>query len=209
MKNNNLQHWLSVANKINSIAQSGLTYTTDKFDQERYRDLLELSIRILEDITSIDSAKLNFVFNREKGYQTPKVGVRAVIVKNKKILLVKEMMDDRWSLPGGWADTGLSPGEAIVSEVKEETGYDVRPMRILGLIHYNRYQTSPFPFDVYQLFMECEIIGGTQSAGTETTEVDFFDIDALPEISHRRVTKKQIVQMYSLSQSNNTQPVFD
>lgn len=67
-------------------------------------------------------------------------------------------MDGRWSLPGGYADTGLSPGETAIKEVKEESGFDVRPVRILGLIDYNRYQQQPFPLDVYQLFMECEIL---------------------------------------------------
>jgi len=205
----NPQHWLEIANRINSIAQSGLTYTTDNFDRERYKDLLDLSIKILNEITGIDSTRLEFIFGRETGYQTPKVGVRAVIVKNEKILLVKERMDEKWSLPGGWADIGMSPGESTVNEVREETGYEVRPKRILGLIHYNKYQPTPFPFDVYQIFLECEIIGGTQSSGAETSEVKFFEIFDLPEISHRRVTVNQIIQMYNVSQESDRLPIFD
>lgn len=89
-KNSVPKHWLEIAKRINSLAQTGLTFTKDKFDRERYSELLELSITILNNITQIDTKKLDFVFNRDIGYQTPKVGIRAVIFKDNKILLVKE-----------------------------------------------------------------------------------------------------------------------
>ena len=202
-------HWLTITKRINSIAQTGLAFSKDEHDRERYTELLALSIRILQNITEIDSKKLEFVFNREGGYQTPKVGIRAVVIKDQKVLLVKEKMDHKWSLPGGWADTGLSPGEITVKEVKEESGYDVKPKRILGLIYYNRYQEEPFPFDVYNLFMECEIDGGEPVSGAETSEVRFFDIDNLPDLSVRRVTKDQIIKMYELSMNKMLEPIFD
>ncbi|MCE4566586.1 NUDIX hydrolase [Maribellus sp. CM-23] len=203
------QHWLTIAKKINSIAQTGLAFTKDKFDRERYTELLDLSIEILNNITDIDTGKLNFVFNRDIGYQTPKVGIRAVVFENEKILLVKEKMDGKWSLPGGYADTGMLPSEIAVNEVKEESGYDVKPLRILGLIDYNKHQERPFPFDVYQLFMECEIIGGQPQTGIETSDVGFFDITDLPELSERRVTKQQILKMHELYQNKDMAPIFD
>jgi len=202
-------HWLTIAKKINSIAQTGLIFTKDEFDRERYTELLDLSIRILHNITMIDSKKLEFVFNRDIGYQTPKVGIRAVVFRDNKILLVKENMDGKWSLPGGYADTGMTPGETAINEVKEESGYDVRPVRIMGLIDYNKYQDKPFPFDVYQVFMECEITGGHATPGMETSAVDFFDIHNLPELSVRRVTKEQILKMYELHMDRSLDPIFD
>jgi len=202
-------HWLTIAKKINSIAQTGLIFTKDEFDRERYTELLDLSIRILHNITMIDSKKLEFVFNRDIGYQTPKVGIRAVVFRDNKILLVKENMDGKWSLPGGYADTGMTPGETAINEVKEESGYDVRPVRIMGLIDYNKYQAKPFPFDVYQIFMECEITGGHATPGIETSAVDFFDINNLPELSVRRVTKEQILKMYELHMDKSLGPIFD
>lgn len=202
-------HWLTIVKRINSIAQTGLAFTKDKFDRERYEELLNLSIEIFNNITEIDSKRLEFVFNRDIGYQTPKVSIRAVIFRNEKILLVKEKMDNRWSLPGGYADTGLTPSEIAINEVKEESGFDVKPLRILGLIDYNKHQKKPFPFDVYQLFMECEIIGGTPTAGIETSDVDFFDINYLPDLSVRRVTKDQILKMFELHKNKKLEPIFD
>lgn len=203
------KHWIEIAKRINSIAQTGLTFTKDKFDKERYSELLELSITIMNNITEIGTKKLDFVFNRDIGYQTPKVGIRAVVFRESKILLVKEKMDGRWSLPGGYADTGMLPSEIAINEVKEESGFDVKPTRILGLIDYNKYQEKPFPFDVYQLFMECEIIGGEAQTGIETSDVGFFEISELPELSERRVTKEQILKMYELYKDKELKPIFD
>ena len=202
-------HWLTIAKKINSIAQTGLAFTNDKFDKERYSELLDLSIQIIQNITDIDSKKLEFVFNRDIGYQTPKLGVRAVVFKENKLLLVKEKMDNKWCLPGGYADIGMTPSEIIINEVKEESGFDVKPTRILGLIDYNKHQERPFPFDIYNLFMECEIIGGKPEVGIETSDVGFFEINNLPELSERRVTKKQIIQMFELFNDKNLEPIFD
>ncbi len=202
-------HWLTIAKKINSIAQTGLAFTKDKFDKERYTELLDLSIQIIQNITDIDSKKLEFVFNRDIGYQTPKLGVRAVVFKENKLLLVKEKMDNKWCLPGGYADVGMTPSEIIINEVKEESGFDVKPTRILGLIDYNKHQERPFPFDIYNLFMECEIIGGKPEVGIETSDVGFFEINNLPELSERRVTKTQILQMFELYNDKNLEPIFD
>ena len=209
MTNTTPDHWLTIAKKINSIAQAGLTFTKDEFDKERYLELQQLSIEILNNITDIDTQKLDFVFNRDIGYQTPKVGVRAVVFREDKILMVKERMDDKWCLPGGYADTGMTPSEIVMNEVKEESGYEVKPIRILGLIDYNKHQSKPFPFDLYQLFMECEITGGEAKIGIETSDVGFFSIDNLPELSVRRVTKEQIIKMFELYRNKELEPIFD
>jgi len=209
MTNTTPDHWLTIAKKINSIAQAGLTFTKDEFDKERYLELQQLSIEIINNITDIDTQKLDFVFNRDIGYQTPKVGVRAVVFREDKILMVKERMDDKWCLPGGYADTGMTPSEIVMNEVKEESGYEVKPIRILGLIDYNKHQSKPFPFDLYQLFMECEITGGEAKIGIETSDVGFFSIDNLPELSVRRVTKEQIIKMFELYRNKELEPIFD
>jgi ADP-ribose pyrophosphatase YjhB (NUDIX family) len=203
------KHWLEMAKQINSIAQTGLAFTKDKYDKERYGQLMDLSLKILNNITEIDSQTLDFVFNRDIGYQTPKVGVRVVVIKDGKLLLVKEKMDGRWSLPGGYADLGMTPSQTAINEVKEESGFDVEPVKILGFIDYNKYQKRPFPFDIYQLFIECRITGGEAAPGIETSDVGFFSIENLPELSERRVTKKQMLQMYELAVNENVEPIFD
>jgi ADP-ribose pyrophosphatase YjhB (NUDIX family) len=132
-----------------------------------------------------------------------------VVPENNELLLVREKMDNKWSLPGGYADLGMTPSQIAINEVKEESGYDVEPVRILGFIDYNKHQERQFPFDIYQLFMECKIVGGDPKPGIETSEVGFFDIEYLPELSTRRVTKDQIVTMFELCQNSELAPIFD
>ncbi|MFP3472177.1 NUDIX domain-containing protein, partial [Micrococcus sp. SIMBA_144] len=83
------------------------------------------------------------LFTNEKGYQTPKVDVRGVVFKDNKILMVKEKIDDQWSLPGGFCDINLSPGENIVKEIKEEAGYDATPVKLLALLDMNKHPHPP------------------------------------------------------------------
>jgi hypothetical protein len=57
--------------------------------------------------------------------------------------------------------------------------------------------------------MECEIIGGNPIAGNETSEVGFFSMDHLPELSARRVTREQMFKMDELRRNKNLIPIFD
>jgi ADP-ribose pyrophosphatase YjhB (NUDIX family) len=70
----------------------------------------------------------------EAGYATPKVDLRAVVFREEKILLVREREDGGWSLPGGWADVGESPADGTVREVREESGYETRAVKLLAVI---------------------------------------------------------------------------
>lgn len=200
---------LNIAKRINSIAITGLTYCKDQYDIERYNELLDLSIHIINKITDINTDKLHFIFNREIGYQTPKIGVRAVIFQDNKMLFVKEKMDGKWSLPGGFADMGLTPSESVIREVREESGYDVSIVRIIGLIDYNKHQARPFPFDIYQLFIECKITGGEGTPGIETSDIGFFEEGNLPELSTKRVTFEQINMLFEFPNNKTKQAIID
>lgn len=70
---------------------------------------------------------------RKRGYATPKTDVRAFILRNNRILMVKEAADGLWSLPGGWADVGDTPSKVVRREVEEETGLKVRVTKLLGV----------------------------------------------------------------------------
>ena len=201
--------WLNIAKRINSIAITGLTYCRDQYDIERYNELLDLSIHVINKITDIKTDKLEFIFNRELGYQTPKIGVRAVIFQQGKLLFVREKMDGKWTLPGGFADMGLTPSQSVIREVLEEAGFEVEIVRILGIIDYNKHQARPFPFDIYNLFIECRITGGEAIPSPETSEVGFFGEDNLPELSVKRVTLQQIKMMFEFRNNKQKQPLLD
>jgi ADP-ribose pyrophosphatase YjhB (NUDIX family) len=184
--------WLEVAKRIQAISQSGLAYCKDPFDLERFQELREISARMMSNYTETEINKVKDLFLNETGYQTPKVDVRAVIIKKDTIFLVKENSDGKWTLPGGRAEPGLSLSENIVKEVKEESGYDVETERILAILDRNRYNHPPSPYSIYKIFVLCRLIGGIPTKSIETEDSSFFPFNRLPDLSIERVTQEQI-----------------
>ena len=120
---------IELVKQIQAIAYAGLEYCENDFDRERYEELRKLSQLLLAEITDTPLEKIQNLFANEVGYQTPKVDVRAVVFKENKILMVKEKIDGRWSIPGGWADIGYSPSEIAIKEAREEAGAEVARRR--------------------------------------------------------------------------------
>ena len=200
--------WLEIAQNLQSIAQAGLTYTEGKYDVERYEQIMQLSKDILSDYSDIHMEKLHEIFKLEKGYLTPKVDVRAAIFRDNEILLVKETTDGKWALPGGWADVGLTASEVVVKEVKEESGLEVRAEKLLAVFDKKCHPHPPELYYVYKLFFLCKEIGGKLKIGMETSDLGFFGLNGLPELSTNRNTFSQIELMFDLK-NNPAETLFD
>lgn len=184
------EKWLSWAKKIQSIAQAGLEYSKDKYDIERFQQLRQLSKEIMSQYTDIEEEKIQDSFCNEKGYQTPKVDVRAVVFKDNKILMAKEVIDGCWSLPGGWAEVDLSVKENAIKETKEETGMDVEPKRIIAVLDRNKNNPGLCPYGIYKIFVLCDLKGGNFVKNIETAEMGFFPLSNLPNLSSGRNTRE-------------------
>lgn len=200
-------NWLDLAKELYSIAQAGLAYSDNKYDIERYKRINELSLRILNEFTGISFEKLIGIFKEEKGYPTPKVDIRGAIFREDRILLVRETIDGKWSVPGGWADIGYTPREVVVKEIKEETGLDVEPVRLLAVLDKKSHNHPPDLFHVYKFFFLCKEIGGNLQCGMETCDLGFFKIDNLPPLSETRITKEQIEMLFDFY-NNPDKPVI-
>jgi ADP-ribose pyrophosphatase YjhB (NUDIX family) len=125
------------------------------------------------------------------------VDVRGAAFKDGALLFVKEIMDGKWSLPGGWADINESPATAIVREIQEEAGYDTRCTKLVAVYDRSMHpHDPPHPFHVYKLFFQCEIVGEIKRSDRETEAVGFFPEDALPELSLARVTPDEIARLF-------------
>lgn len=199
---------LAYVKRVQALAQSGLTYCDNPYDIERYEELREISFNMLNLLSDEPIEKIRELFRGEKGYQTPKVDVRAVIMKDNKILLVKEKIDNRWSLPGGWCDVGFSPSQMAKKEVWEEAGFDVEVEKLLALLDKECHGHPKDIYHIYKLFFQCKITGGEGLGGMETSQVDFFSIDELPPLSLTRNTEYQVKLMFELyGKENNT--IFD
>jgi ADP-ribose pyrophosphatase YjhB (NUDIX family) len=190
--------WLQVAQKLQSIAQAGLAYSVDKYDLERFKQIMEVAKDIINKYSMMPMEKIDEIFDLEEGYLTPKVDVRGVIFRNDKVLLVRESADGKWALPGGWADNGFTPSEVVEKEVEEESGLQVKATRLLAVFDKKCHAHPPDLYYVYKLFFLCRESGGVLAHGMETSDVRFFDIHELPELSTGRNTKTQIQAMFEL-----------
>lgn len=204
---------LSIAKRLQSIAQAGIFYSEDKpFDRERYQEIADISVKILGQLTDEPIEKIGNLFTEERdGYQTPKVDIRAVIFNELgEILMVKEKVDGRWSLPGGWADVGYSPAEVAVKEVKEETGLDIKTVRVLGIFDKRNHPHPPEGWYVYKIFILCEKIGGEISKDTtETSDIQYFSLENIPPLSEPRNVFSQIKMMFEYRNNPEKEVYFD
>lgn len=202
--------WLKWAQQIQSIAQAGLTYGKDPYDLERYQELRRLAAEIIATHTSIPFDTVSTVLEGEQGYLTPKVDVRAAVFDAQgRLLLVRERAEGHWSLPGGWADVGESPGEIAAREVREESGFEVRPVKLLAVLDRAKHPHPPLLWHVYKLVIRCELVGGAAHESLETSGVGFFDRDDIPPLSLSRVTEAQIRRVFEHYDDPGLAPDFD
>lgn len=189
---------LNLIKRIKSLADAGLVYSENKYDEERYTELREISLELLSDISSQEIESLRSFIKPEKDYPTPKVDIRAFALNElKQILLVKESYDGKWALPGGWGDIGYTPSEVAIKEIKEETGLTASPERILAIYDKRNHPHPPQPFYVYKIVFLCKLENYKTAKGFDIEDVAFFEIDNLPELSEDRILKSQIQQLYS------------
>lgn len=201
--------WLDWAKRIQALSQSGLAFSKDIYDTERYEEFRKISVEIMAAYTDLDINKIEGLFTNETGYQTPKVDVRGVVFKDGKLLMVKENLDDKWALPGGFCDIGLSPSENVVKEIKEESGYDVIPVKLIAILDKNKHPHPPEPYHYYKIFILCEIIGGESAVGPETNQVEFFSENNFPPLSTNRNTESQIKTMFEFLREPEKETIFE
>ena len=204
-----LPPWFTWAQRLQTIAQAGLTYARDPFDVERYHQIQQIAAEILAAGADAPLEQVHGLLAAEEGYATPKLDVRAVVLREGRMLLVKELSDGGWTLPGGWVDVGDRPSAAAEREVREESGYEVRAVRLLALYDRNLHGYPPFIFHTYKLFFLCELLGGAPTVSIETGGAEFFAEDDLPPLSVARVTPQVLARMFDLARDAEAMTEFD
>jgi ADP-ribose pyrophosphatase YjhB (NUDIX family) len=202
--------WLAWSQRIQAIAQNGLTFARDPYDRERYEALRGIAAEMLAAGSTLDPSLVLEVLEREADYATPKVDVRGAVFREDNLLLVRERSDGKWTLPGGWADVGASPAENVVREVYEESGFTVRATKLLAVFDRSKHpHEPPFAFHVYKLFLRCTLTGGTPNPSAETDAVEFFGERAIPDLSLTRVTPAQVSRMFEHHRQPDLPTDFD
>ncbi len=196
--------------QIQSLTEIGLHYAGNDFDTLRYQEISNLCFSIFNDITGIPESELKEQVIESDGYKTPKVDVRAVVFNDRdEILMVREKIDDCWSLPGGWADIGYTPSEVAEKESREEAGAEVKAFRLLGILDKRMHNHPPDIYYIYKIFIECKFMAWVGSDQMETSDYRFFSQDQLPPLSTPRNTLEQMEKLFSYHSGLIAEPMFD
>ena len=186
-----------------AITDTGLAYTKDPFDRERYEDLRQILWSLLQDQTELNQEELTAIFQPSGSYATPLMDVRAWIVQDQKICLVRGQGEDTWALPGGFGEVGYSPKENIRKEVQEETGFFAEVGSLLAIFDTNRFQMQSKQYAKF--VFDCRLLDGDFQENQEVAELGFFDISALPPLSEKRITKEQMDILWQVYQGEREQ----
>jgi ADP-ribose pyrophosphatase YjhB (NUDIX family) len=201
--------WLIIGRELRAIGQIGLTFCRDPFDRQRFERIGELAASLIAQGSGQSVEALLEYFRGHAGYATPKVDVRAAAFSEGRVLLVREISDGAWTLPGGWADVNQSAAECVVREVAEESGFQARALKLAAVYDY-RKRNRPHHLDsIYKMFFICELIGGSARPSIETSEASFFARDALPPLSVGRTTAAQIERMFQHAENLQLPTDFD
>ena len=205
--------WLLQAREIQAIAQTGLAFTRDPYDRERYQALRALAARMMARGHPADEGRLLELFVDERGYATPKTDVRgAVFDAEGRLLMVRETADEgRWTLPGGWADVNQTASECVLREIDEESGYQARVIKLALLQDRARQgHRPPEPFSIYKLFFLCAVVGGAARVSLETSEVRFFAERDIPaDLSTSRTLPHQLARLFAHHRAPDLPTEFD
>ncbi|MBW3555929.1 MAG: NUDIX hydrolase N-terminal domain-containing protein [Actinobacteria bacterium] len=180
------QHLLRWSEALSGIARTGLGFTENLYERERFEEVLKVAadIRVAagHELAAEVLAEewLKVVGDGVAGYVTPKVAVGAVVGNERdELLLVQRADSGVWLYPTGWADIGYSASEVAVKEVFEETGIRTEPVRLIAVLDGLRLGFTRIP--LYSLVFHCRMLGGSLNRHQlECTDVGWFAEDALP-----------------------------
>lgn len=203
--------WLTYGKRLQAIASTGLHYSRDQFDRERYEEVATIANEMLASLGNVPIERIEgLVSDFARGYATPKVDVRGALIEDDAILLVRERSDGLWTLPGGFADVGLSPAQNVEKEILEEAGLQVAARRLYGVRHK---AGGGYPADIrdfYKMFFLCDRSGKKRArAGMETSDARFFTRDNLPPLSRGRTIESDISAAFAFATDVQRPAYFD
>lgn len=202
---------LDACRQIAAICQSGLAFSKDPYEQERFHRLQAIAAELIAQHTSHSGESIGRVFSAEAGYATPKLDVRGAVFDQRRILMVREKATGRWTLPGGYVDVGESLSESVEREVREESGFEVKAWKVAAVFDHRKHGYKPHLYHFYKVYLLCNLLGGAPKESVETSEAAFFsrgDLAAL-DLDPGRITKAHVLRMFEHLESPLLPADFD
>ena len=191
--------------KIQSIAKIGLVYSKDPYALTNYKEINDLSTKFLEEFQDVNLERNNY-FERQI-YPTPNISARVVIFNEdkSKVLMVREVVSQTYSLPGGWCDLYDSPSDTAKNEALQEAGVVIKNLRLVGITNRTPF-ISNTSIPNYVVIFEAEVDHFNKEHEYETDDVNFFDISNLPEVS-RKTSKEELLRFINAAKKGEV--IFD
>jgi ADP-ribose pyrophosphatase YjhB (NUDIX family) len=206
---NEVPRWLKWAREIQAIGQTGFFYAPDDYHRDRYKRLQSLAAEIISDYSDVPEETLIKYFAPLTGYATPKIDVRGAVFREGKILMVRERVDRKWCMPGGWADVGDIPSAMVEREVREESGLLVCAKKVIGIFDANHDGIPMDVFHAYKIVFLCKDQGGTPVGSSETLESRFFARGEIPELSTNRTCERHLDEAFAHLADPSRPTAFD
>ncbi len=176
---------------VQAIARSGLSYDPPLYDRERYERLLELCAQSYAELLDLPAEAIRSTFLKEMGQITPKVGADAAIFNQQGELLLMERSDGSgWCLPCGWVEPNERPADAILREVREETGLEVNIQRLVGV--FTRMPGGKHGLHTMIAILHlCEVTGGCLKLSHEGLDLKYWPLAEVPHwhANHARLAQ--------------------
>ena len=203
--------WLTWAKRLQAIASTGIHFSKDDFDRERYQEVVTIAHSMLASLGNIPIKRIEgLVSDFAKGYATPKIDVRGAVIEDGRVLLVREKSDGLWTLPGGFADVGLSATENVIKEIREEAGIRASVTGLYSVRHKAKRVYAPDIRDFYKMFFLCQRIDVEPlKPVSEVIDAAFFARDSLPHLSKGRVIEGDIESAFVFHENPERTVVVD
>jgi len=170
----------ALLDELQTIARNGLQYAAGQYDLERYQRLMTLASRSYGELLGIPDEILRTRFLNEMGYITPKVGADAAIFNpGGEILLMERSDGSGWCLPCGFVEPNESPVEAVIREVREETGLEVAVKQLVG-VFTRKASSKNGPHTTVMIVHWCDITGGELKLSHEGSALQYWPIEEVP-----------------------------
>ena len=204
--------WLTWAQCLEAIAATGEFFGESDFDVERYQEVRSIALAMMAELANRPvEAIAELLPAPGQNYVTPQIDVRGVVFHDDQVLMVQEKSDGKWTLPGGYADVGLSAAENVVKEIREEAGIETEAVKLFAVRHKAKHPYRPDLRDFYKFYFLCGSLGDevNPQVGLETSDVGFFPLDQLPDLSTGRTIQQDIELAWLYRQDVNKPTTFD